>query len=411
MRVPVLPCISLCILTLALAGCGGGGSGPAVESGNAAPVIWTVTNLNDAGDGSLRDAVANAPDGAWIVFDPTLATGTIVLASHLEIDRPIVIGGLSGTLDRHTISGNDATRLFMVVSGGSLDLRDMVLTAGNAQPGGGGAIHAHDANLALRRVTIAACHSSSSGGAITIIDGELDMTDSAITACTADWGGAISAGGTLGRIERCSFYLNTVSGSVGGALHLGRGDFTIVNSTLSHNTVLYPNGRGGAIALLSHGSGAATLRLWASTITDNTADNGGGIHAIVQDGQPAHLISSYSIVAGNTAGTGPDLLFVDGATADGGGNVIGIGDGSFFWDGIGNNQVGDGFTPLDPQLEPPAFALFGRVMRTPSPASPAVDAIPAGQFVFLGQGPLDVDKRGLPRVVNGAADAGAIERQ
>lgn len=413
MRHPLLCSPIALVLLLFLAGCGGGGGGgtEAGPSGNALPQTWTVTNLNDAGPGSLRDAVQNAPDGAWIVFDPSLETGLIVLVTPIVVDRPTVIGGLTATLERHTISGGHATQLFQVLSGGSLDLRDLVLSDGKAQPAGGGAIHAHEAAVALHRVTMVSCHASTSGGAITIIDGQLDMIDSAVTACTASWGGAIAASDTVGHIERCSFYLNTATGSTGGALQLAYVDFTLLNSTISHNMALSPTSRGGGIALLSHQNGPAMLRLQASTVTDNTAANGGGIHALVQDGQPAHLLCSYSIVAGNTAGAGPDMLFVDGATADGSANVIGVGDGAFFFNGLGNNQVGNAFTPLDPMLSAPAFAAFGRVMRTPAAGSPAVDAIAPAQFVFLGQGPVDVDKRGLPRLAGGAVDAGAIERQ
>ncbi len=403
--------ISLCIFSFGLAGCGGGGGD---GGGQTLPPTYEVTNLNNAGAGSLRHAVANAPDGAWIIFDPSLAAGTITLNAPIVIDRPIVIGGLSGAFERFTISGNNATRLFEVESWGSLDLRDLILTQGNAGagvPDSGGAVYANGATLLLQRVSFVSCHApNGGGGAIRILGGTLVMVDSAVTACSARWGGAMHASSTLGHVERSSFYLNTATHSSGGALHLPSVDFTVLNSTLSNNAALDVGAEGGAISVISHGThGPATLRVWASTIVDNSADVGGGIRAYVQEDQPVHVICSYSIVAGNTAAIGPDLEFINPATAEGVENVIGVGDNAFFFNGIGNNQVGDNFTPLDPDVEAVSFISFGRAVRTLAPASPARNAVstafiprPNGQVLAL-------DQAGASRPASGAPDVGAIE--
>lgn len=53
----------------------------------------TVTNLNDAGPGSLRDAIINTPAGGTVDFQPGL-TGTITLSDHsLAVIKNVTIVG------------------------------------------------------------------------------------------------------------------------------------------------------------------------------------------------------------------------------------------------------------------------------------------------------------------------------
>ena len=55
----------------------------------------TVTNINDSGPGSLRQAVVDAASGDTITFDPSLAGQTIILDSLLVIDKDLTIDGSS----------------------------------------------------------------------------------------------------------------------------------------------------------------------------------------------------------------------------------------------------------------------------------------------------------------------------
>src|SRR5690348_9749503 len=57
----------------------------------------------DAGDCSLREAIAAAPAGATITFAPGL-TGTIILGSQLEIVQDVTISGPG--VNVITLSGN-----------------------------------------------------------------------------------------------------------------------------------------------------------------------------------------------------------------------------------------------------------------------------------------------------------------
>src|SRR5262249_17062772 len=120
------------------------------------PATFTVTNLNDAGPGSLRLAIESAnagTDPAAIVFQPGL-TGTLTLTSgQLDVINPVTVTGPgSGKL---TISGNDASRIFRVNNNSMVQdfaLSGLTLTKGKAAAGGG--IFLGNDNLVLGDVVI-----------------------------------------------------------------------------------------------------------------------------------------------------------------------------------------------------------------------------------------------------------------
>ncbi|MDJ0975650.1 MAG: choice-of-anchor Q domain-containing protein [Planctomycetota bacterium] len=405
----ILPFICLCVLAVALAGCGGGGGGGG--AGGQAPT-WTVTNLSNSGPGTLREATQSAPDGSMIVFDPNLASGEITLVSPITIDRHLIINGLSGALDRFEVSGNNTVRIFEVDPGATLDLRDLVLTEGRAAAGDGGAILALDASIALTRVSIVGSTApTGGGGAISMQGGMLDMTDSAINACTAGWGGAISAFDVDGRFLRSSLYLNTATIGPGGAFQLVSGQVQLICTTLEGNTASNAGAGGGAIAMFANDAlGPTRIWLWFATVTNNSASTGGGVYAAASPAEWCNVVAFHSIIATNTAATGPDLEFDAGADGQGPHNVIGIGENQNWFNGVDFNQVGDAFTPLDPMLDPPAIHSYGRVMRMPQAGSPALDQVDGFDATMPNDDPLPFDQRGAARVVNNFADAGAIER-
>src|SRR6516225_8501060 len=85
-------------------------SRPRVETLEGRCLPSTVTNLLDAGPGSLRDAIATTPAGGTVDFQPGL-TGTITLTSgELAINEDLTITGPGA--DVITVSGNNASRVF-----------------------------------------------------------------------------------------------------------------------------------------------------------------------------------------------------------------------------------------------------------------------------------------------------------
>src|SRR5262245_50821661 len=83
------------------------------------PAIFTVSNANDSGAGSLRAAItaANATTAAdTIAFAPGLAGKTIALTSgEIAISKALSIAGLGAS--KLAISGNNASRLFNITDG------------------------------------------------------------------------------------------------------------------------------------------------------------------------------------------------------------------------------------------------------------------------------------------------------
>jgi hypothetical protein len=119
-----------------------------IAAGKAnSPVVTlgpVVTNTNDALIGSLRYAVGSANPGDTIMFD--LAAGsTIALASPITISNNVSIAGPGVTTSSSSyagisIDGANAHQIFLVSSGGTLNLSGLILTHGLAgvanQPGG-----------------------------------------------------------------------------------------------------------------------------------------------------------------------------------------------------------------------------------------------------------------------------------
>jgi hypothetical protein len=163
-----------------------------VSSVGAPPVraaTYTVTTLNDAGVGSLREAIvdANASAGAdTIVFDAGL-TGTITLASDFpNITEDLTITGPGE--DDLTIDGVASHRPFWVNLGVSFTLSDMTLKRGRSTYERGSLIHNQQ-------------------GTITVTD--LTFRDD------RGWAASFNlSGGSVATFTRCSFINNNVG--IGG---------------------------------------------------------------------------------------------------------------------------------------------------------------------------------------------------
>ncbi len=223
----------------------------------ANPATFTVQNLNDAGAGSLRDAVdlANLTPGAdTIVFAPAVQGGTVNLTtffnpptSSAAVPQPAGRSALV-VLDTVTIQGTGETiaraagavddfRLFQVNPGVGLTLDRLTLSNGNALGGGGGFGGGGAAGL---------------GGAI-YNQGTLTITNSLLTGNTATGG----AGGST----RLGF------GAGGGGL--GSGPTTGVNGG-------GPNGGIAGGATPGFGGGGAGGNFGAGNNAQNGGFGGGG---------------------------------------------------------------------------------------------------------------------------------------
>ena len=103
----------------------------------------TVTNLNDSGAGSLRQAIPDANPGDMIDF---AVTGTIFLTSGelLVQTGPVTIQGPGA--DQLTIDGNNSSRVFHIAAGTTATITGVTVANGNAGTDLGGDPERGDAN-------------------------------------------------------------------------------------------------------------------------------------------------------------------------------------------------------------------------------------------------------------------------
>src|SRR5438045_8398075 len=90
--------------------------------------IITVTNTNDSGPGSLRQALADANDGDTINF---AVTGTIGLTSgELLVSTSITISGPGAA--NLAVNGKATSRVFHIGSGRTVTISGLTVTNANA---------------------------------------------------------------------------------------------------------------------------------------------------------------------------------------------------------------------------------------------------------------------------------------
>src|SRR5687767_5593196 len=195
-----------------------------------------VTNTNDSGPGSLRQAILDAVAGETITFDPALAGGGLSLSSQLMINKNLTIDG-SALNPPLTLSGGFTTRIIQADWPAHLTISGLILTNGIATGGNGGAVHA--SSFTAINSTFFNNSAAGNGGAI--------------------WGGTI-------KLINSSFSRN-IAGGDGGAI---TGVNLDINNTTIHQNQAYDEG--GAIAI--YGDGTTTIT--NSTIFRNQAGSSGG---------------------------------------------------------------------------------------------------------------------------------------
>jgi hypothetical protein len=169
---------------------------------------FTVTNLNDSGADSLRDAVAQANVDAVaddIVFDSGLI-GTIGLTSgELLITQPVTITGPGAPL--LTIDAQQTSRIFNIDDSSTaeidVEITDLTLTGGNVS-GDGGAITSLE-NLTVRDSRITGNTVTGKGGGLNagaFGGGTTTIESTTIEGNSADLGGGLFITTSGGRRPR-----------------------------------------------------------------------------------------------------------------------------------------------------------------------------------------------------------------
>ena len=416
---------------------------------------FNVTNVNDAGPGSLRQAVtqANAANGADTIL--VSAPGEILLTSgQIQISDSVTITGTG--IANSTINAQRKSQIFNITSAaGNVTLNRLTLLNGrtNSSAGGGaiysaspgtltissstlsgnsingenavgGAIFVNEGNLTINQSTLSGNSTSGSGshgGAIFSRFSTVTLSQSTLwgnsTSGTEALGGAVCTFNGAVRISQSTFHGNTTSGidSDGGAIFTRGCDVKLSQSTLSGNSTTGNEAAGGAVY-----SDGGEITLSHSTLTLNKASNdaGGGL---ASEYSPINIVNS--IVAGNSDnGSAPDIrnssftAFVVKNSLVGRNNGTGMTATVANTPDVNGNFVGGNSAAnmIDPKLVP--LANNGGLTRTHAlfPDSPALNR---GRNSFAvditqaGNPPLTYDQRGANffRILAGNVDMGAFE--
>jgi predicted outer membrane repeat protein len=329
-----------------------------------------VTNTNDSGPGSLRQAIDKAndpntnPGGDTIGFDASLSGQTITVTSAIIISGG---GNLNIMAPNITLSVGTgaACRFFTISSFISMSFSGVTFS------GGGGATFAEN------------------GGAIHITDGSLFIDKCTFLENRALVGGAIYSEKSSLSITNSTFSKNA-SGGRGGAIYYANTSnnpslLFARRCTFTQNT---SNGQGGALYLV--GISAASAEIRSCTISGNQSGqtiSGGGVEAV---GLTFRVRNS--IIAGNREANTASDLFVDGSFSNST-SIIPHYTGSL---------TSGSTIPLnaDPLLGPLAHNGGPTMTMAPQGGSPAINAGSTLNDDFL-------DQRGFPPL--GLADIGAVE--
>lgn len=319
-------------------------------TGTTGAAEFVVSNTNDSGAGSFREAVALANNTAGddtITFDPAFfnVAREIDIPTPIDITDSVSIQGPGRTLLAlvTALNGTSTQEQIRIEGGGTATFEDLTIRSGANDTVR--LIRAISSNLVIRNVDMLGNGNeipAISGGAVVVQNGDLVMQNCFVQDFTTEHrGGAVFVLNADTRsviIERCAFVDNTVAGTTtfdfpksGGALFVqdtspqapgtrieiidsefsgneaenggAIGLHDLANLTLQNSTLSGNLGRdaGGAVYAVKESAAVfnPVIYVETSTITDNEAGFGGGIYI---DAPAGRLVDfANSVIAGNRA--------------------------------------------------------------------------------------------------------------
>jgi len=421
--------------------------------GNRPVTTITVTNGNDSGPGSLRQALAQANDGDTINFDPAVSMVTLT-TTELTISQSITISASPQMVTVQRGFQAPEFRIFHVMPGHSMEINGLTISGGRITDDNGGGILNDNSTLTIAHCTVngnaimSASAANLSGGGV-YNSGTMTLNQVVVNNNFAAFGGGgpnypsgggISNTGTMiiiaGTVQsNLGFWsaggiyntgMLTITGSTilnnqtGNPGHFGAygggivngGTMTIQDSTISGNTALGGDLQGGEGGGISGNNNTITN----STITGNSALHGGGLagggnithttfstNSAIRDGGALYLTSSLELE--NTilkAGTSGANIFNNGGSLITHGYNVCSDDGSGLLNGPGD-QIN-----TDPMLGPLQNNGGPTLTHALLPGSPAIDT---GDPDFTPPPFFDQRGPGFVRVFNGRIDVGSFEVQ
>lgn len=417
--------------------------GALVHAPQARAANIPVTNCNNTGAGSLRNAAAIAISGDTIDLR-ALGCNPINVTSGQIVLPQSSITLLGRDRLQNTIRGNSTARVLNHTGGGTLRLTRVSLSYGRFTSGGalGGCVSSQG-NVELRQSRVHHCDAvpqgglepSGMGGGVFAV-GNVLLSESSVFAnrlLGEGAGGGIGAFGSV-TLDRSQVYDN-MSADAGGGLdgedvslsysmvlrntstHDGGGVTAHGNVVVNKSTLAGNDAGWNCGALCAYGDGTRSIH--DSTISGNTATSDSGV-SVAGDMDVRNSTIAFNRETGSQCWGAVSALnlrlestIVSRNTCDGGPDVD-VGGFDFpGWTLTGShNLIGTSVLPVppdtiggDPLLAP--LANNGGPTRTHAigAASPAIN----GGNNTLGRA-FDQRGAGFPRVVGGAPDIGAYER-
>jgi hypothetical protein len=301
-------------------------AGPGALPAGAVAQTFTVSSTDDAGPGTLRQAVLDAnanPGDDTIVFTGlarfnliTLTTGQLTVTDNVDIQ------GMGGT-----VWGGDTTRVFYLAAPDQVSISGLTIAHGNTG-GPGGAIVSIGGDLVLDGMNLANNVAAGDGGAIDFsgAGAALTIRNSRLSGNTTEGeGGGLHADGAGQVTIESSGFVSNVAAADGGGLDLSELDgVSVTGTSISDNHAgggggaLYADDIAGAISLNgvklatndagSGGGGAAwfdvddAVTLSNSTVSGNHGSHGGGLYFDGDHGAPTTI--EFTTISGNVADDG-----------------------------------------------------------------------------------------------------------
>jgi uncharacterized repeat protein (TIGR01451 family) len=272
-----------------------------------------VTTTNDAGAGSLRQAISDACDGATITFDMnqvtspiTLTTGELVIGKNLTIQEP---GANLLTVQRSTAGGTPLFSLFNIAQNVTVTISGLTLS--NADSGQNGGAIRNAGTLTLTGLTLSNNHTTAGGAAIfNTGTGTATISNSTFSNNRADVFAAIyNQNGTL------TISNSTLNGNTNQQNFPGAAIFSEVNTSLTNVTnctISQNTGQGGAVFQNGGGGAVGKVNLKNSIVSGNS---GGDVSGITDNGN--NLIGGSPLLAplSNYGGPTQTMALLPGSPA------------------------------------------------------------------------------------------------
>ena len=181
----------------------------------------TVTNGNDSGPGSLRQALADANDGDTINFDASVGTVTLTTA-ELAISKSVTVSGAPQVVTVVRTSQTEF-RIFHVMPGHSVEINGLTISGGHITGDNGGGILNDNSTLTMAHCTVNgnAIVSASSGinfgggihnsGTMTLNQVMVNNNNTFFCGC----GNGVSSGGGVSNTGTMIIIAGTVQSNMG----------------------------------------------------------------------------------------------------------------------------------------------------------------------------------------------------